>query len=132
MPGARSGRTPTVTLAGEPRPLDGEALLGRLPDFALDALTRQLFDGAPRLGHYELPVDAVNARLVAYQLEELARCVRQDVAPEVDGALGLQAMAVPLAMLESGLAGQAVALDDVLALRCERYQAPINAALGIT
>lgn len=131
LPPARSGRSPVAHLVDAPAPLDGEGLLGRLSDFALDPLTQRLFDGARRLGHYDLPIDSVNARLVAYQLEEFAACIRTGARPEVDGELGLQAMAVPLALLESGAAGQSVTMDDVLALRCEAYQREINERLAI-
>jgi predicted dehydrogenase len=134
VPGARSGRPPVVTLAaddGGAETLDGDALLERLPGFALDEVTQRLFDGAARLGSYDVPTDQVNARLVAYQLEELARCIRGGARPEVDGALGLHAMSVPLALLESGATGRAVTLEEVESLRCEEYQGPINERLGI-
>ncbi|CAA9261413.1 MAG: hypothetical protein AVDCRST_MAG77-2695 [uncultured Chloroflexi bacterium] len=134
VPGARSGRTPVVTPAtdeGGAETLDGDALLERLPGFSLDDVTQRLFDGAARLGRYEVPTDQVNARLVAYQLEELARCIHGGARPEVDGELGLHAMSVPLALLESGATGRAVTLDDVTSLVAEDYQGPINERLGI-
>lgn len=131
LPPARSGRAPEVLLRDERTPRDGNWLLTQMPGFALDALTQRLFDGHARLGSYEIPIDVVNARLVAYQLEEFATCMRSGVAPEVDGEMGLHAMAVPLALLESGATGRPVRLDDVLSLGEETYQAAINTHLGI-
>lgn len=53
-------------------------------------------------------------------------------ALEVNGMVGYKAMAVPMAVYESAARnGEAVEMEDMLALKVEDYQGPINERLGL-
>jgi hypothetical protein len=51
--------------------------------------------------------------------------------PEVDGEGGLTAVASVLAVYESGIAGRAVTMEEVLDSRVSAYQDEIDAQLGL-
>ena len=50
---------------------------------------------------------------------------------EVDAMTGFKAMAVPMAIYESAAAGQSVLVKDVMDMKAEIYQDPINKIAGI-
>ena len=52
--------------------------------------------------------------------------------PDVDAWDGLKAKAFSETIYESAAAGKAIAYDDVVACKVERYQGPINRKWGLT
>ena len=69
----------------------------------------------------------VDSGYLAVEIDDFADAVATGRAPEVDGDGGLRALAVVLGVLESGLTGQAVRIDDVIARRLHSYQDSIDA-----
>ena len=104
LPSARSGQPVIVTRADEDSPLPPEAALEMAPDFELDDLTAPLFDGQRRLASYDLDSRQTDAKNIAIELEDFARSILDERPPEVTGQIGLDAVALVYAILESGLA----------------------------
>ena len=68
---------------------------------------------------------------VGIEIWDFARAIREGTSPEVDGRLGAQAEAVPMAIYESSAIGEKVKVEDVLECRVEAYQDEINRDLGL-
>ncbi len=69
---------------------------------------------------------------VAIEWRYFIEALTKGRAPEVDGMMGYKAMAVPMAVYESAARnGDAVEMEDVLSLKIEDYQGPINKRLGL-
>ncbi len=129
--GSRSGRPSAITLIdGEEALSEGETL-GLVPDFELDDMTSRAFDGARRMSSYELGFREADAKLIALELEDFAEAIRTGREPEVTGQVGLDAVALTYAFLESGAAGEPVSFADVAADRVNGYQREVNAAFGL-
>jgi predicted dehydrogenase len=126
---ARSGHGPRLHLDGVGE-IRGEALLELLPDFHLDAITARLF-GAERMAGYAVPFEEADRKLLAIEYYEFAACVQQGQAPEVDGYVGRQALAIVYAALESSRLGRVVTVAEVETEAVAAYQAEINAHLGL-
>lgn len=120
----RSGKAPILhTAEGD---LGGQALAEKI-GFKLDALTEKLYGGVS----YELPWSETDSGLLAIELHDFAAAIAEGRPPEVDGEGGLTAVASVLAVYESGIAGRAISMDDVLAGRVSAYQDEIDAELGL-
>ncbi len=72
----------------------------------------------------------VDSGYLAVEIDDFADAVLSGRAPEVDGAGGLRALAVVLAVLESGLAGREVLVDEVIDGTLHAYQDSIDEALA--
>ena len=80
---------------------------------------------------YELDFLASDARHTAVELHDFGEAILTGRAPEVDGRLGMTALAAILGVYESALAGRAVTMDEVLAGEVREYQRDIDEALGL-
>ncbi|MDR3473706.1 MAG: Gfo/Idh/MocA family oxidoreductase [Devosia sp.] len=121
----RTGKAPILhTADGD---LTGRALADKV-GFKLDVLTERLYGAEIS---YEKPWAEIDAGLLAIELHDFATAITEQRPPEVDGWGGLTAVASVLAAYESGLAGKAVSMDDVLEGRISAYQDDIDAALGL-
>ncbi len=69
---------------------------------------------------------------VAIEIWDFYRAVVEGRPPEVDGRLGAEAQAIPMAIFESSVAGQTVKISDVLDCKVEAYQDEINRDLGLS
>ncbi|MGW0229836.1 Gfo/Idh/MocA family protein [Actinopolymorpha singaporensis] len=78
------------------------------------------------------PFAEVDAGYLGVEIADFVAAVREGRAPEVDGARGARAVAVVLAILESGASGQPVRVDDVLSGAVHAYQEEIDDALGLS
>ncbi len=109
--------------------LAGDALLGELPDFHLDEVTSRLFGGKVTYG----PVDfaEADAGLIAIEIHDFAEAILAGRQPEVDGHLGLTAVAAVLAAFESGIAGRSVTMAEVLSGEVSVYQDSIDAGIPV-
>jgi UDP-N-acetyl-2-amino-2-deoxyglucuronate dehydrogenase len=67
----------------------------------------------------------------ATELLDFANAIIEQRKPEVDGASGAKAQAVPLAIFESSFIGEPVKVSDVENCRIENYQMEINETLGL-
>ena len=120
----RTGKAPILhTAEGD---LGGQALADRV-GFKLDPLTEKLYGGVS----YELSWAETDSGLLAIEIHDFAAAIMEGRPPEVDGEGGLTAVASVLAAYESGIAGRAVSMDEVLESRISTYQDEIDATLGL-
>lgn len=126
-PGDRNGRPVVVRLEG--REIAGADLLAELPDFRMNEVTERLYGRGGVV--YDWPFPRVDAAHLAIELHDFGEAILQGRAPEVDGQLGMTAVAAIYAAYESAWLGRAVTMDEVLAGRVAGYQAEIDAALGL-
>ena len=131
LPSARSGQPVIVTRAGDDGPLPPEAALEMAPDFQLDDQTAPLFEGKRRLASYDLDRRQTDAKNIAIELEDFARSILDRRPPEVTGQLGLNAVALVYAILESGLARRPVGFSEVAEDRLNDYQQAANEHIGL-
>jgi predicted dehydrogenase len=68
---------------------------------------------------------------VAVEIWDFYRAIQDGRTPEVDGRLGAEAEALPMAVFESSATGETVRITDVLECRIEEYQREINQDLGL-
>ena len=106
--------------------ISGDAILAELPDFYLDEVTSRLFDGKVA---YSLDFNDADAALIAIEIHDFADAILNSRQPEVDGHLGLTAVAAVLAAFESGIAGRPVTMDEMLSGKVTAYQDSIDAGI---
>ncbi len=123
--GARNGHPLELTLDDAGR-LEGEAILGLVPDFHLNEITAELF-GGDRLASYPHSFPEADRKLVAVEYHELAECVLEGKQPEVTGYVGRRDLAVCHAALESSLLGRPVTVAEIEAEQTGEYERDINA-----
>lgn len=121
----RTGHSPVLHSAE--RTLAGRELAEAVGGVTLDPVTEALFGGDFA---YDLDFATTDANLLAIEVQDFAAAILDGRRPEIDGTLGLTAVAALLAAYESGIAGQAVRIDDVLSGRFATYQDEIDAALA--
>ncbi len=123
--GARNGRPVTLHLdsGGE---MSGDAVLGLVPDFHLDAVTANLF-GRDRLGSYPFSFPEADRKLLAVEYCEFGTCITNGTAPEVDMYVGRKDVALVSAAFESGVLNRPVSLAEIEAEETGVYEAEINA-----
>lgn len=133
MPGPRSGtRGAEITLNGQDGVLSGDDLLALAPsDFRLDDITAEFFGGPGPIASYKMTFEQADRTLLAIEYEEFARAVESGEPPEVDATVGMKALALSYALLESGEVGAPVSLDDVMEGRVAEYQRSIDADNGV-
>jgi len=68
---------------------------------------------------------------VAIEIWDFYQAILDGRSPEVDGRLGAEAEALPMAIFESAATGETVRIRDVLDLKIETYQDEINRDLGL-
>ena len=129
LPNDRTGHPIALHRAGQETVSDGR-LLDLVPEFRLNPVTAALF-GGERLWRYDFPFEEVDRKLLAIEYADLAAAVLGEQPAEVDLAQGTRSVAAVYAMLESGLAGRAVTLDEVLSETLGAYQAEIDESMGI-
>lgn len=120
----RSGRSPILHTANGRFAADE---LAELAGFEMDPLTQALFGNSME---YQLEFRAVDAALIAIELHDFAEAAIGDGRPEVDGDLGVAAVAAVLGAYESGLLGQAVQMRDVLDGTVDLYQRDLDTGLA--
>lgn len=120
----RTGKAPILhTAEGD---LTGQALADKI-GFKLDPLTEKLYGGVS----YEMSWAETDSGLLAIEIHDFAEAIAEGRPPEVDGMGGLTAVASVLAAYESGIAGRAVTMDEVMHSRISTYQDEIDAELGL-
>ena len=124
--GSRSGKASEITYIGEEQSIPESDILALVPDFSLDDMTSSVFGGDNRISSYEMEFSEVDAKIIALELEDFAEAIRSGNQPEVTGQIGLQAVALTYAFLESGLSHQPVCFDDIETDRINFYQREIN------
>jgi predicted dehydrogenase len=129
LPPSRSGTPPKVLLEGRDDHLSGDEMLEIVPDWQLDDVTAAFWNGETRMASYDMPFESSDRKLVAVELKELADSIDGKVTPEVGPEVGMNGLALPYAMLESGLSGEVVNMADVLNGEVNAYQCEIDAEI---
>ena len=83
------------------------------------------------MASYDLDSRQTDARNIAIELEDFARSILDRRPPEVTGQIGLNAVALVYAVLESGLAGRPVSFAEVAEDRLNDYQQSANDHIGL-
>ncbi|MBM3276606.1 MAG: Gfo/Idh/MocA family oxidoreductase [Candidatus Handelsmanbacteria bacterium] len=126
-PGDRNGRPVSLRL-GRGKELQGADILSLLPNFQMTEITNRLFD---QKVVYELPFPPIDAKHMAIEFHDFGEAVLKGGTPEVDGHLGMTAVAAILGAYESAVAGRAVSMEEILSGKVRAYQEDIDVALGL-
>ena len=126
-PGDRNGQPVVLRLEGQE--LKGEEILQLLPDFQMSEITERLF-GA-KVVTYEIDFPPVDAKHMAIEMHDFGEAILKGTSPEVDGHLGMTAVAAIYGAYESILAGRAVGMAEILSGQVRAYQQDIDVALGL-
>jgi predicted dehydrogenase len=127
IPRDRTGDPVIVQLGDEQ--LSGAALREAVGGFLLDGITAALF--GPEGTEYQRTPEYTDAANIAIELDDFAQAVRAGQPVEVDGTVGLAAVAGVWALAESEHLGRAVAIADVAAGTLRDTQAELDAQLGL-
>lgn len=132
LPNDRSGKNIVLHLAdGDGKKvIDDERILDFVPDLRLDKATATLF-GGERLWRYEFPFEQIDRKLLAVEYDDLAGAILGEHPAEVDIVQGTRSVGLSYAMLESGVVGRVVTMDEILNLELEEYQKDINDSLDL-
>ena len=135
-PPSRRGSSPRIVLGptstNNHTVIEGDGLLGLVPEFELDEITATLWDGKNRMASYEMDFRQIDAKVIAIEYMDLARAVADGRSPEVGSAEGMAALGLAYGVMESGEANEAVLVDDVVEGKVRRFQEEIDFAAGIT
>jgi predicted dehydrogenase len=128
VPPDRTDGDVVVTLGD--RVLTGPELINAVGDhFRLSEATTAVL-GPDGTGGKGAPWSVVDSGYLAVEIDDFADAVLSGRAPEVDGVGGMRALAVVLAVLESGVAGREISVDEVLNGSVHEYQDSIDAGLA--
>ena len=131
LPPSRTGIGPKVMLPGHEQAIEGNALLDMAPDWEMDDITARLWPGPRRIASYAMEWPQIDRKTIAVELQDFLQAVESGGTPEVGAEMGMKALALSYAMLESGLLGAPVTIADLLNGSVSAYQAEINAAVGL-
>lgn len=126
-PGDRNGRPVIVKFPNQE--LRGKDILPLLPNFQLGEITERLFGKS--VVEYQLPFPDIDASHLAIEMHDFGEAILTGRQPEVDGYLGMTAVAAILGAYESAWAGRAVSMAEVISGEVRGYQEEIDAALGL-
>ena len=127
-PGDRNGRAVVLKLEGQT--LEGEEILELLPNFKMSEITARVF--GEKMVTYDPQEYNPDSKHMAIEMHDFAAAVLTGGKPEVDGYLGMTAVAAIYGIFESGIAGRPVTMDEMLSGAVDAYQQDIDAALGLT
>lgn len=129
LPGDRSGGIISLQINGQGT-ISDEKLLELVPEFHLDAVTTDLFEGN-RLWKYDSQFVDTDAKIIAIEYGDFAEAIAGNQPIEVDAYQGTRSVAISYAMLESGATGQIVHINKMLDESINTYQQEIDDGLGI-
>jgi len=127
---SRSGQSPRI-IRNDGTELTGDALLDLVPDFMLDKTTSILWDGERRISSYDMDFRLIDSKILAYEYIDMVQAVESGGQPEVGPEEGIQALALAYALVESGVKGESITLQDVADGLVSFYQDEINTQMGI-
>jgi predicted dehydrogenase len=129
-PGSRSGESPRI-VRNDGSEITGDALLDLVPDFELDDLTSTLWNGARRISSYEMDFRDIDSKILAYEYLDMVQAAESGGQPEVGPQEGMDALALAYGLMESGVSGVPVTVEDVAEGRASQFQDEIDAKMGI-
>jgi len=106
---------------------ESQAIIGSVLDQAYDEYTRTLFPGIAN--GYSMDFEQADRKLIALELLDFIKSVRDDRRPETEAYDGMIAVALVHSALESSLSGEVVEVDDVMNMKIQDYQNQINVEL---
>ena len=127
---SRSGESPRIVRA-DGTEITGDALLDLVPEFELDDITSTLWNGAKRISSYEMNFQDIDSKILAYEYLDMVQAAESGGQPEVGPQEGMDALALAYAMMESGVSGMPVTVEDVAEGRASKFQDDIDAEMGI-
>ncbi len=130
-PPSRSGKSPVIKLEGREQPFTGEEALSLVPEWELDDITSTFWGGKRRMPSYEMSFTEIDRKLIAIEYQELAEAITGNSPVEVGPEMGMKALALAYATLESGMARKPVSMADMLEGAVEGYQRDVNVANGL-
>jgi predicted dehydrogenase len=128
-PGDRNGRPVKLHLDGGTT-IDDARILDYAPSYRLSPLAAELF-GGERVWTYSFEFNDIDAKIVALEYNELARCILEGGTPEVTGEEGRLDLALSYAPFEAGRLGRPVTLEEIIAERAYVYQGEIDELIGL-
>ncbi len=129
LPNDRSGRIITLNL-GRSEVINDERILDLAPNFHLNRATATLF-GGERLWRYDFPFEQTDRKLIAVEYADFGSAILGEHPVEVDANQGTRSVAISYGILESGVAGRPVTMDEILSEQTDAYQREIDQGLGI-
>jgi len=129
-PRSRSGESPRI-VRGDGTEVTGDALLDLVPDFELDDTTSILWNGARRISSYDMDFREIDSKILAYEYLDMVAAAESGGQPEVGPKEGMDALALAYALMESGVSGSSVTVEDVAEGRSSSFQDDIDAEMGI-
>lgn len=129
-PRSRSGESPRI-VRGDGSEVTGDDLLDLVPDWELDDITSILWDGARRISSYEMEFKAIDSKILAYEYLDMVHAAETGGQPEVGPKEGMDALALAYGLMESGVKGAPVSIDDVVEGRESAFQDEIDTEMGI-
>ncbi|SVA91444.1 uncharacterized protein METZ01_LOCUS144298, partial [marine metagenome] len=127
---SRSGQSPRI-IRNDGTEVTGDALLNLVPDFMLDKTTSILWDGERRISSYDMDFRLIDSKILAYEYIDMVQAAESGGQPEVGPEEGIQALALAYALVESGVKGESITLQDVADGLVSFYQDEINTQMGI-
>jgi predicted dehydrogenase len=127
---SRSGQSPHI-IRNDGTEVAGDALLDLVPDFMLDKTTSILWDGERRISSYDMDFRLIDSKILAYEYIDMVQAAESGGQPEVGPEEGIQALALAYALVESGVKGESITLQDVADGLVSFYQDEINTQMGI-
>lgn len=129
-PRSRSGESPRI-VRNDGTEITGDALLEMVPDFELDETTSTLWNGARRISSYDMDFREIDSKILAYEYLDMVAAAESGGQPEVGPQEGMDALALAYALMESGLSGSPVTVDDVAEGHASAFQDAIDTEMGI-
>ena len=126
-PGDRNGRAVVLKLEGQQ--LEADEILPLLPDFEMSEITARVF--GPKMVQYDPSEYPPDPKHMAIEFHDFGEAIQTGRSPEVDGYLGMTAVAAIYGAYESGIAGRPVTMDEMLSGQVRAYQEEIDQALGL-
>ena len=88
----------------------------------MDDISARLWPGERRITSYDMSFEEIDRDMLAVELQDFAEAIENDRPPEVDGAFGMNTLALAFAVFESGQAGRPVTMHEVLSGEVSAYQ----------
>ena len=136
LPGSRNGNSPIIYRDSEdpkipPISITGDDLLDLVPNWQLDDITSLYFDNKKRISSYDYSFEEIDRKLIAIEIHDLADSIINNRTPEDDSKVGMDALALAYAALESGESGKIIKIEDVISGKSNSYQKIIDDELNI-
>ena len=129
-PRSRSGESPRI-VRNDGTEITGDAFLELVPDFELDDTISILWNDARRISSYDMDFREIDSKILAYEYLDMVHAAESGMQPEVGPREGMYALGLAYALLESGMNGLPVTVDDVVDGRSSAFQDEIDTEMGI-